>query len=666
MSDQVILNLIRNSTSLLTLIKGNGEIVFSSNAFDSFIADRLPYESNLLEILLHADEINKELLTMFDNKRVLCEKFPIKLKINNKDSIEISCVSNLTVNKQQLILIEFFRNLNHFDNFVKEYIESVNLFRKNKKALLVYSEEDNKIISINNKGENLINCNNLENNKARKLFLRSINEIVENAKIGGTTTRKVKIKTDISEISINFECNKIKKGYYLISFNDCTNNDRENEIASFDKQRAQNIISVVPGILFEFEITNNKLKFTYISEKIRDLIGLSASHIQNDSSKLFKLLPKHERARLHYFFSKLTEHQRKTRNEFKINSLNNGEKWVTVNWLETQSILGIVKGIGYIDDITEKKQIEIEKRETANRKKLKEFFTISLLKQPSVHLLLQDLAKNIVLKLNLQDIVIYIYNSDTKKLEIATSYFSEKSTKYKYSFPKVITSNKGIISRVVKSLNSVIINQSSKDKDFFYINSPSKSEITIPILFEGELLGIIDSQHQKQNFFTHKHLIFLEDIAETLAKRLIQKKRQEHNFKFKTTLKRLYENGKIFVFKFNVKTKTLNDTCIDRFINLIEITDTTQKIKIYNNPKILRNYVLRYDLDTLTNFEKKIEESIIKAKEITFRIITETGYIKWLKVIVSEISRNKNKDIESIIGTVQDISLIKKLESKDQ
>ncbi|MCK5907041.1 MAG: GAF domain-containing protein, partial [Flavobacteriales bacterium] len=219
---------------------------------------------------------------------------------------------------------------------------------------------------------------------------------------------------------------------------------------------------------------------------------------------------------------------------------------------------------------------------------------------------------------------------------------------------------------VVKSQKSEIINYSSDDTDYYYIDKPSESEITVPIIFEGELLGIIDSEHIRSNFFSKEHLYLLEDIAEALAIRLVQKKRQDDNLKFHSTLSLLYNQGKIFDFNFDLKTKKINDSCIDNIIYLIGINDTSKKIEIYNDSTILLDYVLRYDVDKLSIIEENLENSVIKTKEITFRIITELGFIKWLKMTVSNFNKNKTGKILSIDGTIQDITNIKKLESKSK
>ena len=668
MTDKVIFNLIRNSSSPLSLVKSNGDIVFNSRVFDNFIADKLPYESNFLEMLMHINDVVKDIHEMYEGKKIDISKFPLEVKIKNNNRVIIALNTTLNVNNEDLILLELNQNTGISDPFTENLIQSENLFIKKKSIELIYDLRNEKIIAINNATQDFITDNNFNNNELPKSIKNIIEDVVEKSKIGGVSSKKCSLQISGKNKLLNFDCCTIDTdyNYYLVSFIDETNNKRENEIITLDKERAHNIINVVPGILFEFEIKNAVLSFTYISESIQRLIGLSAKHILNDSNKLFGYLNKLERARLYYFFNTLTEEERKIRNEFKIIDHENNTKWITINWHKTHSENENIKGTGYIDDITEKKKIEIQKRENAKRKELKNYFSLSLLRQSSTSLLLKDLAVAVVTKLGLQDLIIYIYNSNSKKLEYATSYSSISEEGTRTTYPKEISSEKGIIGRVVKSQKSEIINYSSDDTDYYYIDKPSESEITVPIIFEGELLGIIDSEHIKPKFFTKEHLYLLEDISETLAVRLVQKKRQDDNLKFHSTLSLLYNQGKIFDFNFDLRSKKFNNSCIDNFIDLIGINETSKKIEIYNDSKILLNYILKYDLNKLSNLEEGLENSVVKTKEITFRIITELGFVKWLKMTVSNFNKDKFGKIYSIEGTIQDTTNIKKLETSDK
>jgi LytS/YehU family sensor histidine kinase len=50
------------------------------------------------------------------------------------------------------------------------------------------------------------------------------------------------------------------------------------------------------------------------------------------------------------------------------------------------------------------------------------------------------------------------------------------------------------------------------------------SEITVPIVSEGKVLGVIDCEHSKKGFFTQRHLSILTTIASLCAAKMVKAK----------------------------------------------------------------------------------------------------------------------------------------------
>src|SRR3546814_17302936 len=64
----------------------------------------------------------------------------------------------------------------------------------------------------------------------------------------------------------------------------------------------------------------------------------------------------------------------------------------------------------------------------------------------------------------------------------------------------------GIVGSVAASLKPEIIADATKDPRYIIDDKKRLSEITVPIMLDGKLLGIIDSEHSKKNFYTRRHL----------------------------------------------------------------------------------------------------------------------------------------------------------------
>jgi light-regulated signal transduction histidine kinase (bacteriophytochrome) len=89
-------------------------------------------------------------------------------------------------------------------------------------------------------------------------------------------------------------------------------------------------------------------------------------------------------------------------------------------------------------------------------------------------------------------------------------------------------------------------------EDDRYIHDIQKniSEIAIPIIYENTVLGVIDSEHPKMNYFNDKHLFVLTTIAAMTATRIMNIRNQEELKKHQNNLEKEIE----------LKTKELQNT----------------------------------------------------------------------------------------------------------
>jgi len=667
MNDQILFDLIRNALGALVLVKTNGEIICVSKRFKSLISDVLPYESNVLEMLMHSSQVQPELLYMYKNNYIDSERLPDSIQLKENFNITITCQSEFSRGKNNLLLLKFETNAYLKNQFIDDFIKSRTLFLDKVIPSLVYSNISAKVIAINRTGSEFLKDYWNEEDLVLQDFNNEVEKLAKKTRIGGLASSEKEINLNGTSLYLKFECSILDEehNYIFVTFEDVSFYRRKDELLKLEKDRAHSLIEVVPGVLFEFEVIEDKLNFTYMSESIKDLVGLSSEHVIKDSNLLFSHFNRMERARLHYFFTSLSEKDRKIRNEFKINDGLNNAKWVTIDWHESYSSKGMLKGTGYLNDISDKKKANEEKQKLERRRTLIEYFSLVLLRQPTIALIINDLAKSLVRKLNLQDVLIYLYNSNSRNLEFGAFYSEYYKDNARVNHPKLISSEDGIIGRVVRTQEAIIINNTSEDKDYYFIDKPSESEITVPILFEGELLGVIDSENIRPDFFTEDHLDMLKDVADNLAVRLVQKKRQDDNLKFHSTLNSLYQQGKIFDFRFNFETNRLDNSSVDHFIDLIGILDKSEKIRIFENSNVLIKYILDYDIGIINNFMSSLKRGKKTEDKLMLRMITLNGKIKWLKFSISQILKS-NSDLIAIEGTIQDISTFKELEQRNK
>lgn len=148
------------------------------------------------------------------------------------------------------------------------------------------------------------------------------------------------------------------------------------------------------------------------------------------------------------------------------------------------------------------------------------YFASSIHEQTSIDNLLWDVAKNCIARLGFQDCVIYLKNKERNVLLQKAAWGPKTNNQNKIVNPIEILPGRGIVGAVALTGKATIINDTSKDDRYIVDDALRLSEITIPIINNGEVIGIIDSEHPQKNFYTERHLQILTTIASLCADRM--------------------------------------------------------------------------------------------------------------------------------------------------
>ena len=157
-----------------------------------------------------------------------------------------------------------------------------------------------------------------------------------------------------------------------------------------------------------------------------------------------------------------------------------------------------------------------------------------LKKEEAISELINDIAQAILGKLDIyeiayeitdkiakylksEDCVIYLYHEDEQTLEQIAAYGENLKEKKQLINKIFLNSGEGIVGYVAKTGKGEIIKNTSVDKRYVVDLFESKSEITVPIVLGNKVIGIIDSENDKENFFTKAHFDILTRIANMVA-----------------------------------------------------------------------------------------------------------------------------------------------------
>ncbi|WP_321396759.1 ATP-binding protein [Emcibacter sp.] len=149
-------------------------------------------------------------------------------------------------------------------------------------------------------------------------------------------------------------------------------------------------------------------------------------------------------------------------------------------------------------------------------------FAKELIRLPTKSELIWYVAEEVVSQLGFEDCVIYEYDPARDLLVQVAAHGDKKAPDRTIINPIIIPIGQGITGHVAKTRKSEIVADTTKDERYIADLRHMQSEITVPIIDENRLFGVIDCESSQKAFFSQEHLDFLETIASILASRLSQ------------------------------------------------------------------------------------------------------------------------------------------------
>jgi signal transduction histidine kinase len=148
------------------------------------------------------------------------------------------------------------------------------------------------------------------------------------------------------------------------------------------------------------------------------------------------------------------------------------------------------------------------------------YFATSLYGQNTIDDIFWDVAKNCISQLKFEDCVIYYSDTEHNLLIQKAAYGPKNPEKHEIINPIQIPFGKGIVGAAAASETTIIVADTSKDDRYIVDDRHRHSEIAVPILLDGKLFGVIDSEHSSKNFYTPFHAQLLEKIADICSNKI--------------------------------------------------------------------------------------------------------------------------------------------------
>lgn len=194
--------------------------------------------------------------------------------------------------------------------------------------------------------------------------------------------------------------------------------------------------------------------------------------------------------------------------------------WWQKGWVKLGGILLLA---GLLGGFWENQKRKIEAKKEADEIERAILYLSSTIHSHSdIDNLLWDVAKHVISKMGLEDCVIYLLDERRNVLVQKAAFGPKSQQQENIKDPIEIPLGKGIVGSVAKSGIAEIIPDTTHDPRYIKDDIHRFSEISVPIMDGGKVLGVIDSEHREKNHFRQRHLTILQTVSSLLGSKIVK------------------------------------------------------------------------------------------------------------------------------------------------
>lgn len=182
-------------------------------------------------------------------------------------------------------------------------------------------------------------------------------------------------------------------------------------------------------------------------------------------------------------------------------------------------------------DITEQRELE------AVTHAINEFAT-SLSALHSEQDILWEITRRCISSLGFEDCVVYLLDEERGVLVQRAAYGPKNPRDREIAAPLEIPLGRGIVGTAAQTGLVELVPDTRLDPRYLVDDAFRLSELAVPIVADGRVLGIIDAEHSRAGFFTTEHLTVLTSIASICANKLVRARAQRRLHELNRDLER--------------------------------------------------------------------------------------------------------------------------------
>jgi signal transduction histidine kinase len=129
-------------------------------------------------------------------------------------------------------------------------------------------------------------------------------------------------------------------------------------------------------------------------------------------------------------------------------------------------------------------------------------------------------AREAIARLALEDCVVYLVDAERGVCVQRAAYGPKNPQGFEIHAPIEIPLGAGIVGHVAATGAHVRIDDTAADPRYIVDDAARSSELAVPIVHQGRVIGVLDSEHSAAGFFTQHHVEVFEAIVSLAANRI--------------------------------------------------------------------------------------------------------------------------------------------------
>lgn len=301
-------------------------------------------------------------------------------------------------------------------------------------------------------------------------------------------------------------------------------------------------------------------------------------------------------------------------------------------------MLFCVAGGYMISRITKKQKERTEALETES---VINYLASEINKHKRVEDMLWDVAKNCISRLNLEECVIYLVDPKRQVLMQRAAYGPKTRKDQTIVQPIDIPIGHGITGSVVLTKKPIIVNNTEKDSRYIVDDDRRLSEMAVPIIVDDEVIGVIDTENSKRNFFTPKHLSLMTTISILTANQIQRIQAEEE--KQKAEIEILQNKQKATESRLKSLRLQMNPHFLFNALNSI------QQMILANEEMVATRYLSRFS-KLLRSILIHSDKELISLKEELdiLKLYVELESVRFKEAFTYDIYCDEDIDVDEI------------------